>query len=116
MIVLHPLLKLFFNTGEHWFAKTNTKYPIFSAYGVQTGRVGIPRISMCGRVGILGGEHHIPVELHKAMSSRNVVLVSAGYDGVIRFWDISGGHTKRTLKYEDNPELKVKMVCTDRAS
>ena len=57
-----------------------------------------------------------PVELHKAMSSRNVVLVSAGYDGVIRFWDISGGHTKRTLKYEDNPELKVKMVCTDRAS
>ena len=50
------------------------------------------------------------------MSSRNVVLVSAGYDGVIRFWDISGGHTKRTLKYEDNPELKVKMVCSDRAS
>ena len=58
MIVLHPLLKLFFNTGKHWFARTNTKYPIFSAYGVRTGRVGIPRISMCGRVGILGGEHH----------------------------------------------------------
>ena len=58
MIVLHPLLKLFFNTGKHWFAKTNTKYPIFSAYGVRTVRVGIPRISMCGRVGILGGEHH----------------------------------------------------------
>ena len=54
--------------------------------------------------------------LHKAMSSRNVVLASAGYDGVIRFWDISGGHTKRTLKYEDNPELKVKMVMTDRVS
>lgn len=44
------------------------------------------------------------------MSSRNVILVSAGYDAVIRFWDISGGHTKRTLKYEDNPELKAKLV------
>ncbi|KAM7458707.1 hypothetical protein BLSTO_00521 [Blastocystis sp. subtype 1] len=49
------------------------------------------------------------------MSSRNVVLVSAGYDGVIRFWDISGGHTKRTLKYEDNPELKVKMPINSLA-
>ncbi|KAK8789664.1 hypothetical protein WA171_001755 [Blastocystis sp. BT1] len=43
------------------------------------------------------------------MASRNVLLASAGYDTTIRFWDISGGHTKRTLKYEDNPELKVKM-------
>ena len=44
------------------------------------------------------------------MASRNVLLASAGYDTTIRFWDISGGHTKRTLKYDDNPELKVKMV------
>lgn len=45
------------------------------------------------------------------MASRNVYLVSAGYDSVIRFWDISGGHTKRTLRYEENSDVKVKMVC-----
>ena len=44
------------------------------------------------------------------MASRNVILASAGYDATIRFWDISGGHSKRTLKYEDNPESKVKLV------
>lgn len=44
------------------------------------------------------------------MASRNVYLVSAGYDSIIRFWDISGGHTKRTLRYEDSSDVKVKMV------
>ena len=44
------------------------------------------------------------------MASRNVILASAGYDATIRFWDISGWHSKRTLKYEDNPESKVKLV------
>lgn len=44
------------------------------------------------------------------MASRNVFLVSGGYDGTIRFWDISGGHTKRTIKYDDNQESKLKPV------
>lgn len=44
------------------------------------------------------------------MASRNVYLASAGYDSVIRFWDISGGHTKRTVKYEESGDVKVKMV------
>ena len=44
------------------------------------------------------------------MASRNVYLVSGGYDGTIRFWDISGGHTKRTIKYDDNQESKLKPV------
>lgn len=46
------------------------------------------------------------------MASRNVILASAGYDATIRFWDISGGHSKRILKYEDNPESKVKLVLS----
>ena len=44
------------------------------------------------------------------MSSRNVFLASSGYDSIIRFWDISGGHSKRTIKYEENNDAKLKMV------
>lgn len=44
------------------------------------------------------------------MASRSVLLASAGYDGVIRFWDVSGGHTKRTIKYDDSQEAKVRPV------
>ena len=46
------------------------------------------------------------------MASRSVLLASAGYDGVIRFWDVSGGHTKRTIKYEDSQDAKVRPVSS----
>ena len=46
------------------------------------------------------------------MASRNVYLASAGYDSVIRFWDISGGHTKRTVKYEESGDAKVNIDLT----
>ena len=52
----------------------------------------------------------LPISVRHSFRQGDVFQVSAGYDAVIRFWDISGGHTKRTLKYEDNPELKAKLV------
>lgn len=44
------------------------------------------------------------------MASKDVYLVSGGYDGVIRFWDTSGGHAKKTLEYKDSQDAKIKYV------
>lgn len=44
------------------------------------------------------------------MASKDVFLVSGGYDGVIRCWDTSGGHAKKTLEYKDSQDAKTKYV------
>lgn len=46
------------------------------------------------------------------MASKDVFLVSGGYDGVIRYWDTSGGHAKKTLEYKDSQDAKTKYVLT----
>ena len=48
------------------------------------------------------------------MASKDVFLVSGGYDGVIRYWDTSGGHAKKTLEYKDSQDAKMKYVRASR--
>lgn len=69
-----------------------------------TSRNGIPviRIIICNL--------RLSIYLSSNMASKDVFLVSGGYDGVIRCWDTSGGHAKKTLEYKDSQDAKTKYV------
>ncbi|KAK8791997.1 hypothetical protein WA158_005374 [Blastocystis sp. Blastoise] len=47
------------------------------------------------------------------MPSNGVHLVTGSYDSTIRFWDASGGHTTRTIKFDEKSPVNTIAISSD---